>query len=90
MLPSRENALVQVNILTLLGSVYYRALGDYRSNRFPYLRWFEDPAIVRDGGPLDRFQAALRAVQTTIETRNTARIPYTFLLPTGIPNSINI
>lgn len=90
MLPSRENALVQVNILTLLGSVYYRALGDYRSNSFPYLRWFEDPAIVREGGPLDSFQDALRIVQTTIENRNTARIPYTFLLPSGIPNSINI
>jgi arachidonate 15-lipoxygenase len=90
MLPPTNLALEQLNILYLLGSVHFRALGDYRSNHFPYLPWFEDPAIIRSGGPLQRFQQALRDVQATIEARNAARLPYSFLLPDGIPNSINI
>ncbi len=83
-------ALEQLNVLHLLGSVHFRALGDYRSNHIPYLEWFEDHAITRDGGPLKQFKHALREVQTQIEARNTMRIRYDFLLPSGIPNSINI
>jgi arachidonate 15-lipoxygenase len=90
MFPRTNLALEQLNVLYLLGSVHFRALGDYRSNHFPYLPWFEDQAIVKSGGPLDRFQQSLRDVQTTIEARNTERPPYPFLLPNGIPNSINI
>ena len=90
MFPPTDLALEQLNVLYLLGSVHFRALGDYRSNHFPYLPWFEDHAIVKNGGPLDRFQQSLREVQTKIEARNTARPPYPFLLPKGIPNSINI
>jgi arachidonate 15-lipoxygenase len=90
MFPRTNLALEQLNVLYLLGSVHFRALGDYRSNHFPYLPWFEDQAIVKSGGPLDRFQQSLRDVQTTIEARNTERPPYPFLRPNGIPNSINI
>ncbi len=90
MFPPTDLALEQLNVLYLLGSVHFRALGDYRSNHFPYLPWFEDHAIVKNGGPLDRFQQSLREVQTKIEARNTARPAYPFLLPEGIPNSINI
>ncbi len=85
-----QYALEQLNVLHLLGSVHFRALGDYRSNDFPYLEWFEDRAITQSGGPLQRFKQSLRDVQAQIEARNTARIDYPFLLPTGIPNSINI
>ncbi len=90
MLPPVNLALEQLNVLYLLGSVHFRALGDYRNNHFPYLPWFEDDAITKGGGPLDRFQRSLREVQAQIEARNTARTPYSFLLPKGIPNSINI
>jgi arachidonate 15-lipoxygenase len=90
MFPPTNLALEQLNVLYLLGSVHFRALGDYRSNHFPYLPWFEDRAITRTDGPLDRFQRALREVQARIEARNTLRPPYPFLLPNGIPNSINI
>jgi arachidonate 15-lipoxygenase len=90
MFPPTNLALEQLNVLYLLGSVHFRALGDYRSNHFPYLPWFEDHAITRTDGPLDRFQRALREVQARIEARNTLRPPYPFLLPNGIPNSINI
>jgi arachidonate 15-lipoxygenase len=90
MLSPLNYAMEQLNVLYLLGSVHFRALGDYRSNHIPYLDWFEDRAITRSGGPLDRFQKSLRDVQTQIEARNTTRISYSFLLPNGIPNSINI
>jgi arachidonate 15-lipoxygenase len=90
MLPSTTNALEQLNVLYLLGSIHFRPLGDYRSNNFPYLPWFEDPAITQSGGPLERFQSSLQRVQNVIETRNKHRQPYPFLLPDGIPNSINI
>lgn len=90
MFPPVDTALEQLNLLYLLGSVHFRALGDYRSNHIPYLQWFEDHQITRDGGPLKQFQHALRDVQTQIEARNTKRIDYSFLLPNGIPNSINI
>ncbi|WP_210243621.1 lipoxygenase family protein, partial [Brucella melitensis] len=54
-LPPVSLALEQLNVLYLLGSVHYRALGDYRSNDFPYLEWFRDPAIIGAEGPLARF-----------------------------------
>ena len=90
MFPPIQYAMEQLNVLHLLGSVHFRALGDYRSNDFPYLEWFEDHAITKSDGPLKRFQHALSEVRTEIETRNTTRISYPFLLPSGIPNSINI
>jgi arachidonate 15-lipoxygenase len=80
----------QLNIMYLLGSVHYRALGDYRSNHFPYRRWFEDDAITKKDGPLDQFLEALKEVENSINVRNTTRITYEFLLPSKIPNSINI
>jgi arachidonate 15-lipoxygenase len=90
LMPPVKYALEQLNILYLLGSVHYRVLGDYRSNQFPYLHWFEDSAVTSKHGPLAQFQAALRDVEETINARNTLRISYTFLLPSNIPNSINI
>ena len=90
MLSPIQYALEQLNVLHLLGSVHFRALGDYRSNDFPYLEWFEDLAITKSGGPLQRFKQSLLDVQAQIEARNTARISYSFLLPKSIPNSINI
>lgn len=90
MLSPTQYAMEQLNVLHLLGSVHFRALGDYRSNDFPYLEWFEDRTITKSGGPLQRFKQSLRDVQAQIEARNTTRIGYPFLLPKSIPNSINI
>jgi arachidonate 15-lipoxygenase len=70
--------------------VYYRAIGDYRSNYFPYRHWFEDDSIIKKDGPLDQFLKTLKEVENTINVRNTTRISYEFLLPSKIPNSINI
>ncbi|WEJ97877.1 MAG: lipoxygenase family protein [Candidatus Sphingomonas phytovorans] len=90
-LPPVSLALEQLNVLYLLGSVHYRALGDYRSNDFPYLEWFRDPAIIGAEGPLARFQASLRAVDARIVARNAERqYPYPYLQPSLIPTSVNI
>ncbi len=90
-MPPVSLALEQLNTLYLLGSVHYRALGDYRSNDFPYLDWFRDPAIIGTEGPLARFQASLCAVDARIVARNAERqYPYPYLQPSLIPTSVNI
>lgn len=91
LLPPIQLAQEQLQTLWLLGSIYYRPLGDYRTNHIPYLHWFEDSRITADGGPLARFQARLEAIETTIHARNRERAePYEYLLPSKIPQSINI
>lgn len=90
-MPPMSLGLLQLSSLELLGSVYYRPLGDYRTNRFPYKPWFQDPVITQDEGPLARFQAGLRAVESRIIARNQRRMhPYVYLQPSQIPTSTNI
>jgi arachidonate 15-lipoxygenase len=90
-MPPLALALDQLNTLVLLGSIHYRRLGDYRSNDFPYLPWFQDPAVAGNGGLLTRFQTELTAVEKRIVERNAARMrPYVYLQPSRIPTSINI
>ena len=90
-MPPISLALEQLNVLTLLGSLHYRPLGDYRSNDFPYSPWFQDPQINGSGAALDRFKSALATVETTIASRNAERLwPYPYLQPSLIPTSINI
>lgn len=91
MMPPMALALEQLNVLELLGSVHYRPLGDYRSNAFPYPKWFQDPRVTAKEGPLAWFQAALVDVETRIVARNANRMqPYPYLQPSLIPTSINI
>lgn len=90
-MPPMALALEQLNTLELLGSLYYRPLGQYYSNAYPYPTWFQDPAITAAGGPLPSFQAALVGVEAEIVARNAERMqPYTYLQPSLIPTSINI
>ncbi|HWV61043.1 MAG TPA: lipoxygenase family protein, partial [Sphingopyxis sp.] len=91
MMPPMALALEQLNVLELLGSVHYRPLGDYRSNAFPYPKWFQDPRVTAAEGPLVWFQAALKGVEAEIVQRNAERMqPYPYLQPSLIPTSINI
>ncbi|MEO1046476.1 MAG: lipoxygenase family protein [Pseudomonadota bacterium] len=84
-------AMEQLNVLTLLGSVHYRPLGDYRSNHLPYPQWFRDPQIIGAGAALPRFKAALKQVEKQIVARNQQRkYPYPYLQPSLIPTSTNI
>jgi arachidonate 15-lipoxygenase len=91
LLPSRLAAQEQILLFHILGGVYYRPLGEYRDNAFPYLPVLLDPAIVGPGGPLERFRAALAGIESTIQQRNIARSrPYEHLRPSRIPSSTNI
>ena len=91
LLPSRLAAQEQILLFHILGGVYYRPLGEYRDNAFPYLPVLLDPAIVGPGGPLERFRTALAGIESTIQQRNAARPrPYEHLLPSRIPSSTNI
>ena len=40
--------------------------------------------------PLGRFHREIRSIGRAIGQRNTSRRPYEFLVPSGIPQSINI
>ena len=91
MLPSTLAAQEQILLFHILGGVYYRTLGTYLDNAFPYLPVLLDPAIVGPGGPLDRFRATLAAIELTIQQRNATRTrAYDYLRPSRIPSSTNI
>lgn len=81
-LPPRQVALSQAETLYLLSSVHHTRLGYYEDD------WFGDPAI---DALVRRFQDDLRRVETEIEDANRKRrAPYPYLLPSLIPQSINI
>lgn len=88
MLPTVFGALAQMYFLNFLGGVYYRPLGDYRQNTFPYRPAITDSKV---SGHLKTFNANLKTVEATINTRNTSRKrPYPYLLPSQISTSTNI
>ena len=80
-LPPLDIAKALVDILYLLSSVYYTRLGDYGDN------YFTDPVIQNH---LAKFQQELIKIEAEINERNKTRTPYEFLLPSKIPQSINI
>lgn len=86
LLPPLEQAEGQMNITYTLGSVYYTQLGQYQEkNQPPY---FTDKDVHQ---PLEAFQDRLREIETIIQDRNGVRPTfYKFLLPSLIPQSINI
>jgi arachidonate 15-lipoxygenase len=88
MLPPPLVTVAQVIFLTILGSIYYKPLGQYRSATSPVGSAFTDPRVT---APLQRFQAKLQNIESTVQTRNQSRATaYTTLLPSLIPASTNI
>lgn len=84
-LPPLQMGLLQLLVGQLLGGIYFTRLGDYdRHQRAP---WFSDPRVAE---PLMAFQGNLRQVEATIGARNLERAAYGVLLPSRIPQSINI
>ena len=81
LLPPFEQAQTQLNLLSLLGSIYYTKLGEYPPNHFT------DSQVQP---LLEKFQKNLDRVEATIENRNLNRQMYRHLLPSKIPQSINI
>jgi arachidonate 15-lipoxygenase len=80
LLPPLEQAQRQQKTLTLLGSIYYKKLGDYSQEHFP--------SQVKP--LLQKFQKNLTRIEAIINERNLDRPTYDFLLPSRIPQSINI
>ncbi|MGD1910592.1 MAG: lipoxygenase family protein [Rivularia sp. (in: cyanobacteria)] len=81
LLPPLKQAEEQLNILQLLGSVYYTKLGYYSDN------YFSESSVKT---ALEKFQANLLDIEKTIVQRNYNRPKYEYLLPSKIPQSINI
>lgn len=80
-LPPRDQAALQMNTGHMLGAVHYSRLGHYAKN------YFGEPRL---NELADRFSSKLDAIETTIAERNQHRRPYPFMLPSGVPQSINI
>ncbi|MEH2436349.1 MAG: lipoxygenase family protein [Nostoc sp.] len=81
LLPPLDQAQRQYNLLSLLGSVYYNKLGEYEQG------YFTDEKVKP---LLQAFQSHLQQVENTIKQRNLHRPAYEYLLPSKIPQSINI
>lgn len=80
MMPPFANAIEQLNVGILLGSVYYTQLGEYPPNHF------DNPQI---NAALATFQQRLAEVERQIEVLDPDG-EYPYLRPSQIPQSINI
>ncbi|MUG94341.1 lipoxygenase [Scytonema sp. UIC 10036] len=76
-----DQAQRQYNLLALLSAVYYNRLGEYPQG------YFTDPQVQP---LLQDFQNNLKQVEAIINQRNLKRPTYDYLLPSKIPQSINI
>jgi arachidonate 15-lipoxygenase len=85
MLPPLYHAQYQANLGMLLGSVHYTQLGRYPLGLLGGLA--QDHRLIPH---LVALRRRLRKVEKIIQRRNEAREPYPFLLPSKIPQSINI
>ncbi len=81
LLPPLEQAQTQLNLVSLLGSVYYNRLGYYPDDHF------QDGSVI---SAVQRFKTKLDEIEITIKQRNQNRPKYEYLLPSKIPQSINI
>jgi arachidonate 15-lipoxygenase len=73
---------VQLDLLALLGGVYYTQLGQYDSAQF------KDNKVIE---ALGRFQRNLEGIGVQIKKDNESRpLPYPYMIPDQIPQSINI
>ena len=82
MLPPMDMAELQMELGYLLGTVHYTQLGHYEED------YFVNPAVKLAHA---RFLDQLQNIGQTIAERNASRImPYNFLVPSGVPQSINI
>ncbi len=84
-LPPLDQALQQQLITHGLGGVYFTRLGDY--NRHQRGNYFSNTKVQ---GALETFRDNLDAVESIIGERNLHRPMYQSLLPSRIPQSINI
>lgn len=84
-LPPLQQSLVQQLVGQGLGGVYFTRLGDY--DRHQHGHYFRDTRV---HGALESFRDRLDEVEREIGVRNLSRSNYATLLPSKIPQSINI
>jgi arachidonate 15-lipoxygenase len=82
LLPPLDRAELQIQVLYLLGSVYYTKLGDYSGSSF------QNTQVKK---ALDNFKDKLTKIEQTVFNEDSQRlVSYRYLLPSKIPQSINI
>lgn len=87
-LPPLEVGVSTLAILTLLSHIQYTSYGQYDCHPNGLMKDFSEGAI---GEALARHKSRLEAAEREITRRNESRaIPYIHLLPSRIPQSINI
>jgi arachidonate 15-lipoxygenase len=80
--PLDDKAELQIKVLYLLGSVYYTKLGDYSGSSF------KKEKVEK---ALNKFKVNLDDIEAKIRTEDSKRlVSYRYLLPSNIPQSINI
>jgi arachidonate 15-lipoxygenase len=84
--PPLDIALYTLSFEYLLSGVQYDVFGKYSDN--PRMSYFKDPKVA---GPVSELQLDLASIEVEISKRNKERaMPYTFQLPSMIPNSTSI
>ncbi|MEW6992692.1 lipoxygenase family protein [Colwelliaceae bacterium MEBiC 14330] len=84
--PPLDIALYTLSFEYLLSGVQYDVFGKYSKN--PRISYFKDPKVAN---AIDEFQLDLASIEVEIGKRNKLRaMPYTFQLPSMIPNSTSI
>ncbi|PTL84562.1 lipoxygenase family protein [Vitiosangium sp. GDMCC 1.1324] len=84
-MPPLQQSFMQQTLMELLGKLYFTRLGAY--DRYSATSYFQDPRV---RASLKSFQQRLEEAESIIARRNLHRIPYRTLLPSEIPQSINI
>jgi arachidonate 15-lipoxygenase len=84
-MPPLQQSFMQQTLMELLGNLYFTRLGAY--DRYSATSYFQDPRVRLS---LKSFQQRLQEAESTIARRNLHRIPYRTLLPSAIPQSINV
>lgn len=90
-MPPLEKSELHTEFLSLLGRIYYTRLGRYRDPAGGRSPWFRDRAV--EEGLLPTFQADLDRVESEIESANadgSRAVPYEHLLPSRVPQSVNV
>lgn len=80
-MPPLNMGELQLELGYLLGNTHHTQLGKYRKDHFRGIN--VSPA-------LDAFQKELTQIEETIHQRNQSRTSYEYLLPSAVPQSINI
>ena len=91
LLPPIKQAQGQLELTFLVGSVYYTQLGNYGEDN-PVIKNKSQETSQSLQKSLQNFQAELKRIGQTIADRNKAQPEksYEFLIPSKIPQSINI